>query len=159
MASTQASHPMSSDLCVHGSRSRRNFLRGLHQPLHVGDTGRRGGNLVQVRFFDHGSNLHRVWDSQIIEWHSTDEATWLRELTALSTPQMAAEWPKGSPEDWASESLTQAKLAYRLPGTDKLIPSGTKLGEDYCQFALPIIQLRLAQSAIRVASTLNQIFQ
>ena len=42
------------------------FIEDLHQPLHVGDTGSRGGNLVQVRFFDVGSNLHRVWDSQII---------------------------------------------------------------------------------------------
>jgi len=69
-----------------------------------------------------------------------------------------AKWSKGSVEDWATESLVEAKLAYCLPGTDILIVSGTKLGEDYCRFALPIIQLRLAQSAVRVASTLNQIF-
>jgi hypothetical protein len=129
------------------------------QPLHVGDTGSRGGNLVQVRFFNLGTNLHRAWDSEIIEWHSMDEATWLRELNALATPQMAAAWSKGRPEDWATESLTEARLAYRLPGTDRLIPSGMKLGEDYCRFALPIIQRRLAQSAVRVASTLNQIFK
>jgi hypothetical protein len=84
---------------------------------------------------------------------------WLRELNALATPQMAAAWSKGRPEDWATESLTEARLAYRLPGTDRLIPSGMKLGEDYCRFALPIIQRRLAQSAVRVASTLNQIFK
>jgi hypothetical protein len=36
------------------------LIQDLHQPLHVGDTGSRGGNLVQVRFFDAGSNLHRV---------------------------------------------------------------------------------------------------
>jgi len=125
------------------------LIQDLHQPLHVGDTGSRGGNLIQVRFFNVGSNLHRVWDSQIIEWHSTDEATWLRELNALATPQMVAAWSKGSVEDWATESLAQARLAYRLPGTDRLIQSGTKLGEDYCRFALPIIQLRLAQSAVR----------
>ena len=71
---------------------------------------------------------------------------------------MAAAWSKGSVEDWATESLADAKLAYCVPGSDKLIPSGLKLGEDYCRSALPIIQLRLAQSAIRVASRLNQIF-
>jgi hypothetical protein len=49
------------------------FLQDLHQPLHVGDTGSRGGNLVQVRFFNLGTNLHRAWDSQIIEWHSTNK--------------------------------------------------------------------------------------
>jgi len=135
------------------------FLQDLHQPLHVGDTGSRGGNLVQVRFFDLGTNLHQIWDFRAMEWHSTDEATWLRELNALATPQMVAAWSKGSVEDWANESLQEARMAYCLPGTDRLIPSGTKLGEDYCRFALPIIQLRLAQSAVRVASTLNQIFK
>jgi hypothetical protein len=72
---------------------------------------------------------------------------------------MAVAWAKRTVEDWATESLTEAKLAYCLPGTDRMIASGTNLGEDYCRFALPIIQLRLAQSAVRVASTLNRIFQ
>jgi hypothetical protein len=55
--------------------------------------------------------------------------------------------------------LAEARLAYCLRGTDKLIPSGAKLGEEYCRFALLIIQLQLARSAVRVASTLNQIFK
>jgi len=37
--------------------------------------------------------------------------------------------------------------------------SGTRLGENYCQFALPIIQRRLAQAGIRLAFTLNEIFK
>ena len=36
------------------------FIADLHQPLQVGDTGSRGGNLIQVRFFNVGSNLYRV---------------------------------------------------------------------------------------------------
>jgi len=125
------------------------LIQDLHQPLHVGDTGSRGGNLVQVRVFDVGTNLHQVWDFRIMDWHSKDEATWLRELNALATPQMAGTWSKGSVEDWATESLVEVRLAYCLPGTDKLIQSGTKLGEVYCRFVLSIILLRLAQSAVR----------
>jgi hypothetical protein len=53
------------------------FLEDLHQPLHVGDTGSRGGNDIRVRFFDVGSNLHRVWDSQIMERHTENEQVWL----------------------------------------------------------------------------------
>ncbi len=135
------------------------FIQDLHQPLHVGDTGSRGGTLVQVRFFDVGTNLHQVWDSRVMDWHSTDEVAWLQELNALATPQRAGAWSKGTVEDCATENLAVAKLAYCLPGTDKLIPSGTKLGGDYCRFALPIIQLQIAKSAVRVATTLNQVFQ
>ena len=35
----------------------------------------------------------------------------------------------------------------------------TNLGEEYCRFALPIIQEQLAQAGIRVAFTLNEIFR
>ena len=106
-----------------------------------------------------GTNLHRVWDTQIIDWYSTGEATWLRERNSLATPQIAAAWSKGTVEDWATESLLEARLVYCLPGTDNLIRSGARLGEGYCRFALPIIQQRLAQSAVRIASTLNRIFK
>ena len=77
------------------------FLQDLQQPLHVGDTGSRGGNLVQVRFLAVGTNLHQVWDFRVMDWHSKDEGTWLRELNALATSQMAAAWSRGSVEDWA----------------------------------------------------------
>lgn len=135
------------------------FIQDVHQPLHVGDTGSRGGNTIQVRFFGLGTNLHQVWDFRIMEWHSRDEATWLRELNVLATSEMTAEWSKGTVEDWANESLALARLAYRLPGTGTLIKSGTKLGEEYCWFALPIVQRRLAQAGVRLAWTLNEIFR
>ena len=131
------------------------FLQDLHQPLHVGDTGSRGGNPLQVRFFDTGTNLHQVWDFRVMEWHSQDEGTWLQELNALATPQMAAAWSKGSVEDWASESLEEAKLLYRQPGSQSLLTSGSKLGEEYYEFAVPIIRLQLARAVVRLAFTLN----
>jgi len=135
------------------------FIQDLHQPMHVGDTESRGGNLIQVRFFGLGSNLHKVWDTQIIEWHSMDEVAWLAELEAIATPAAAQSWSKGSIEDWASESLEEARLAYRLPGSSSPIRPGARLGEKYCRFALPIIQKRLAQAGVRIAFTLNEIFQ
>jgi nuclease S1 len=135
------------------------FIQDLHQPLHVGDTGSRGGNMIQVRFLDIGSNLHEVWDSKILERHSQNEQVWLWELDGLAKPRMVAEWAEGSVDDWATESLTEAKLAYRIPGGGALLKSGAKLGDDYCLFALPIIQRRLAQSGIRVAVTLNSILR
>ena len=135
------------------------FITDLHQPLHVGDTGKKGGNLIQVRFFNVGSNLHRVWDSQIIEWHSRDEGQWLRELSALMTPKNVVEWSKRTLEDWATESLQIAKEAYCIPGAKTVMRSGTKLGDDYCRMALPLIQRQLAMAGIRVAWMLNEIFR
>ena len=42
---------------------------------------------------------------------SSCEATWIAELQAIATPAAARAWSKGSAEDWASESLVQAKQA------------------------------------------------
>ncbi len=135
------------------------FIQDLHQPLHVGDTGSRGGNTIQVRFYGERANLHQVWDSLIMEHHSTNIKVWLWELDGFASPKMVSEWSKSSPEEWATESLEEAKLAYRLPGRDTLLRSGARLANNYCNYALPIIQKQIAKSGIRVASTLNAIFK
>jgi len=135
------------------------LIADLHQPLHVGDASSRGGNEIQVRFFDRGSNLHRVWDVQIMERHSENEQQWLREIELVNTPKNSAEWTKGTMEDWATETLQVAKEAYCLPGTTMVMKSGTKLGDEYFRFALPIIQRQLAKAGVRTARTLNEIFK
>ena len=135
------------------------LIEDLHQPLHVGDTGSKGGKLIQVRFFNLPSNLHRVWDSQIVERYTADEQELLRGLKHFATPGLAAQWSKGPVEDWATESLQVAKKAYRLQESSATITSGTTLDAYYCSTALPIIQEQLAKAGMRVACVLNQIFR
>ena len=148
---------------LHQKRQALNFLlhfvADLHQPLHVGDNGDRGGNLLQVLFFDRGTNLHSVWDSKIMERHTDNKQVWLWDMTFLANPRMVAEWSKGTPRDWASESLAVAKAAYHLPGKQVLIRPGTKLGNEYYRFALPIVQRQLAKAGVRLAYTLNGIYK
>jgi hypothetical protein len=84
----------------------------LHQPLHVGDNGDRGGNDTRVRFFTRGSNMHRVWDSGIIDRAGRGEPAWLADLAAMDTPESRAKALSGSVEDWATESLLAARGAY-----------------------------------------------
>jgi len=38
-------------------------------------------------------------------------------LNGVTNPRLAAEWSRGTPEDWATESLQVAKEAYCLPGS------------------------------------------
>jgi nuclease S1 len=134
------------------------LIEDLCQPLHVGDNGSKGGNLIQVQFYGIGSNLHKLWDSQIMERHTPNEGVWLWDLNGVTNPKFAAEWAKGTPEDWASESLQIARQAYCLPGSGRAIRSGTRIGNDYYSTALPLIQKQLAKAGIRVASVLNGIF-
>ena len=39
----------------------------IHQPLHVGGGADRGGNEVKLMWFRVESNLHRIWDSDMID--------------------------------------------------------------------------------------------
>jgi len=135
------------------------FVEDVHQPLHVGDNRDRDGNQTQVQFLGEGVNLHRLWDSTLIEDFSRDERAWVEKIDPLLTAENVASWSKGGVEVWADESLQEAKKAYHYPpGSARPVESGTRLGRDYAEFALPILRLRLAQAGVRVANELNAIF-
>jgi hypothetical protein len=105
------------------------LVEDLHMPLHVGDNGDRGGNDTQVRFFDRGSNMHRVWDSEIIARAERNEDRWVAALVEMDTPEARRQAKGGSVEDWATESLVAARGAYQDPATGRRIKPGSKLGD------------------------------
>ncbi len=49
-----------------------------------------GGNDTLIRFFGRGSNMHRLWDSDMIEWNTRSEDVWLVDLAELDTDQNRA---------------------------------------------------------------------
>jgi hypothetical protein len=135
------------------------LIEDVHQPLHVGDNHDRGGNLTQVQFFNEGDNLHRLWDSTILNEISRDERAWLRRIEPLLTLENVAAWSKATVETWTDESLQEAKRAYHFPpNAPRPLASGALLGREYVEMAAPIIRLRLAQAGVRVANELNAIF-
>jgi nuclease S1 len=134
------------------------LVQDLHQPLHVGGRGDRGGNDLQVRFFDHGSNLHRVWDDGLIEHHSTDEAAWVADLEQLASPEQRRRWCAGTLEDYATESLQAAQRAYTRTDGPSLLESGAELGRAYFERELPVVRRRLAQAGVRLSCILNALF-
>ena len=133
-------------------------IEDMHQPCHVGDNHDKGGNQTQVRWFDRGSNMHRVWDSGIIERAGTTEDFWLTDLAALDTPENRAAWMKGTVEEWATESLVFARWAYLIPNKTERLKSGQKLGEEYQAAHLPVVRKRLVQAGLRLAWVLNEAF-
>ena len=133
-------------------------IEDLHQPCHVGDNHDKGGNQTQVRWFDRGLNMHRLWDSAIIERAGNTEGFWLADLNQLDTDENRAAWMSGTVEDWATESLLAARAAYQVPGTDLRIKSGQKLADDYYKANLPVARRRLCQAGLRLAWVLNEVF-
>ena len=115
-------------------------------PMHVGDNHDRGGNDTQVQFFDQGSNMHRVWDSGIIQRAEPDQDRWLADLVAMDTDRARSQAQRGIVEEWATESLLAAKQAYQDPATGRPIKSGQKLGDAYQKASLPVVKQRLYQA-------------
>lgn len=136
------------------------FVEDVHQPLHVGDNHDRGGNQTQIQFRGTGTNLHRLWDSDILNAVSRDERLWVDRVERLLSSENVRLWSRGTVEDWANESLQDAKTAYRFPkGSKNPLSSGASLDDDYVAFARPVIERRLAQAGVRLANELNAIFR
>jgi nuclease S1 len=134
------------------------LIEDLHMPLHVGDNHDKGGNKTQVRFFDDGTNMHRLWDSGMILRVGDTEDFWVADLSELDTPNKRNEAMRGTVEDWATESLLLAKAAYQVPETGKRLKPGQKLSDAYLNTHLPVVRKRLYQASIRLAMVLNETF-
>jgi hypothetical protein len=134
------------------------LVEDLHIPMHVGDNHDPGGNDTQVRFFDSGSNMHGLWDSDMITRAGDKEEFWLADLSQLDTDQNRPGWMAGTVEEWATESLLAARAAYLVPGTEQRLKPGQKLSEAYFVANLPVARQRLCQAGLRLAMVLNEAF-
>ena len=124
----------------------------IHQPMHMGHATDLGGNKVQVRFFDRGTNLHSIWDGSLVESaHKWSYTEWQQQLDRL-TPQQQEAIIQGSIHDWAKESVAIADKIY------KETPAGTKVSYNEIAAAAPIIEQQLVKGGLRLAHILNLIY-
>ena len=136
------------------------FVSDVHQPLHVGDNGDRGGNDTQIQFFNEGTNLHKLWDSDLIRHVGGNDQAWMSRVERGITAETAQEWSKASLDEWVEESFQAAKLAYRpLDDAPKVIPRGFRLEESYVKRVEPILERQMARASVRLANELNDIFK
>lgn len=122
----------------------------MHQPLHVGNGEDRGGNSVKVKWFYQSSNLHRVWDSEIID---SKQLSYTELAMAVNHPtnDQIEEWSKGSVEDWAHEAMTYRPQVYNTGDTEKM-------GYLYMYQNWDLVQLQIEKAGVRLAVMLNEIF-
>lgn len=121
----------------------------IHQPLHVGCCDDQGGNKVKVKWFRNDSNLHRVWDSEMID----DTKLSYTELgQSLAKPDKAtlAQWQKASVREWANESMTYRKEVYDIKDGN--------LSYRYSYLHLQSAKDRVLKAGVRLAGILNQIY-
>jgi hypothetical protein len=127
------------------------IIGDLHQPLHNGRPGDRGGNDVKVKWFGRDTNLHAVWDSALIEETDYSFSEYAERLNRHTKAFDVIAWWNPEPRQWIRESVQIRERIYPEAGK-------TELGYDYIYQHTPTVELRLKQSGIRLAAYLNALF-
>lgn len=129
------------------------FIGDLHQPLHCADNNDAGGNDLRLTFFGRATNLHKVWDTDIIVQAGGANTTANRVEVLLRTRDLDS-LRQGTFVDWAVEAhLSAAQNCYQG------IPANKRLGQPYFQKNRPIVDEQLLKAGVRLAGTLNEVFQ
>lgn len=127
------------------------FVGDLHQPMHTGRGEDKGGNDIQVQWFGKGSNLHRVWDSEMIDGFGmsyTELASNAPELSQSKVREIAS----GTLLDWMYESKALSKKVYDS------VEAGEKLYYSYGYDWFPVVHQQLQKGGIRLSKILNDIY-
>ncbi|MGB2475458.1 MAG: S1/P1 nuclease [Flavobacteriaceae bacterium] len=126
------------------------FIGDLHQPMHVGRKEDRGGNGVRLKWFGQSTNLHRVWDSNMIDYYKMSYMELSQNLPQLTRQEEKA-IEESSLLDWVEESHQLANMIYAdAEGKENL-----SYAYPYQHF--PLVRLQLLKGGIRLADILNKI--
>ncbi|MBF4985246.1 S1/P1 Nuclease, partial [Nonlabens mediterrranea] len=108
------------------------------------------GNDFQVRWYRDGTNLHRVWDTQMIESYGMSYS----EL-AMNMPQLSKKERKtmasGTHRDWLTDSRNVVKDIYANTTV------GQKLGNRYMYDYFNVLKGQLQKGGVRLAALLNEV--
>ena len=122
----------------------------LHQPLHAGYAQDKGGNSVDVSYAGKPTNLHKLWDSEIIfeEKISFNDCKKLANNISLKEQ---GEIQRIDAVKWMNESRELLPFVYGF--------SNGKIQDEYSAKAKPIIEKQLVRAGIRLAAVLYRTFK
>ncbi len=126
------------------------IVADIHQPLHVGNGEDKGGNDIKVEFYWEDSNLHRVWDSGIIDKQQLSYMEYVRWIDIAKEDQIT-QWQTDGVRVWVKESYDYREQVYDFP-------ESKKLNYRYVYDNIAAVNERLLQAGIRLAGILNEIY-
>lgn len=123
----------------------------IHQPMHLGLSEDLGGNLVKVKWFGEETNLHKVWDEDIIDF-SRLSYTELARFAGTPGKEDLDKMLNQSVVQWVDETHEQTKLIYQNIG-DK--------NYEYAYYtnAIDIVYKQIQRAGFRLANLLNLLFR
>lgn len=127
------------------------FVGDLHQPLHVSREEDLGGNKINVTWFKEESNLHRVWDSDMID-HYQMSYTEIADNFPKLNKQEVKTMQTGTVLDWMNETH---ELAIKVYASAK---PGDDLGYRYMYEHFDAVKDQLEKGGVRLAKLLDEAF-
>ncbi len=125
------------------------LMGDLHNPLHIGYPEDLGGNRFPVRWFNKSTNLHHVWDEEMIEYQQLSYTEYANILIPIDSLYLS-EWVKGDYEQWIDELLDIRGLIYP--------EKNESLRYSYHYKWHNLLNNQLRKAGLRLAYKLNAIF-
>ena len=122
----------------------------VHQPLHVGHAEDKGGNSILVSWRGRDTNLHSIWDGDLVEYPGYT----FTEMAAAydhASPAQIKQWQKDDMATWLLESYQLCPAVYGAAATPKLD------WHFYPAFG-PTVEQQILKAGIRLAGVLNEVF-
>jgi hypothetical protein len=123
-----------------------------HQPTHISGEEDKRDHTIQIQFDGKGTNLHSLWDSQLLDKQGLSDTQLATELDK-ATPVQIKQWQSENILYWISESYQIGSQLYSE------VKSESKLGDDYYQKHIGTVDERIEKAGIRLAGMLNEAFK
>jgi hypothetical protein len=127
------------------------FVGDAHQPMHISHKEDKGGNTIQVRFDNAGTNLHTLWDSKLLDHQGLSLAEMGKQYDT-ATPEQIKQWQQDQPMQWLWESYQISEQLYAE------VAKSNKLDDAYYKTHISVVQTRIDQAGIRLAGLFNDIY-
>lgn len=123
------------------------FVGDVHQPLHASYRDDKGGNDFQVRWHERGTNLHKIWDTTMLNARGLSYQAYANEIAAgtVTSKPIAI----GTPAQWAEESC-------RIVRDDGVYPPTRFIDDAYIARERPVAEERLREAGARLSALLNR---
>lgn len=126
------------------------LIGDLHQPMHVGLAQDRGGNDFKVQWHYRDTNLHKVWDTKILEDYGMSYSELANNTAYLSKAEIKT-IQDGTVIDWVNDTHVLTRKVYAT------VKEGDNLRYDYSYQYLNVARKQLQIAGIRLAKVLNEV--
>ena len=127
------------------------LIGDVHQPLHVGNGKDRGGNSIKIKWFYESSNLHRIWDSGMID-SKVFSYSELAKLLDHPHESTAVNYTSKDLDLWVKEAMALRPQVYDFSDIENL-------SYEYMYKNWDTTKQQLLKGGLRLAEVLNELFE